>query len=244
MPTGVALHYLATGDEASRRAVGYSAEWLTSNWFYSRLAGHTEMENRIRARLLQAAVLAHAINAPQGGPAVGQVILAPGKTWAEKSKNILNEILKAQGADGSWKDAEHCGYEKPFMDALLMESLILYHRVVEPDPRIPGVVKKTADYLYGRNWLGASRGFIYLEGPCTSPTTNTPDTPVDTPDLTLMFPSLFAWVARTTGDATYMTRADELFAAGVGTAYYQGSKQFNQAFVSSFRYLGYKFDNR
>ena len=125
MPTGVALHYLATGDEASRRAVGYSAEWLTSNWFYSRLAGHTEMENRIRARLLQAAVLAHAINAPQGGPAVGQVILAPGKTWAEKSKNILNEILKAQGADGSWKDTEHCGYEKPFMDALLMESLIL-----------------------------------------------------------------------------------------------------------------------
>ena len=105
-------------------------------------------------------------------------------------------------------------------------------------------MKKTADYLYGRNWLGASRGFIYLEGACTSPTTNTPDSPVDTPDLTLMFPSLFAWVARTTGDATYMTRADELFAAGVGTAYYQGSKQFNQAFVSSFRYLGYKFDNR
>ena len=240
MPTGIALHYLATGDEASRRAVGYSAEWLTSNWFYSRLGGHTEMENRIRSRLLQAAVLAHAINAPQGGPAVGQVVLAPGTTWAAKSKNILNEILKAQGADGSWKDAEHCGYEKPFMDALLMESLILYYRLVEADPRIPGVVKKTADYVYTRDWLGASRGFIYLEGSCTSPTTNTPDGPSDTPDLTLMFPSMYAWLAKTTGDATYMTRADELFNAGVATAYYQGSKQFNQAYTNSFKYLGSK----
>ncbi|MDF2774225.1 MAG: Ig domain protein group 2 domain protein, partial [Geminicoccaceae bacterium] len=183
MPLGLALHYLVTGDEKSRQAVGYSAEWLSSIGLVRGIGKKTTMrlpliartqspigdvlpelitvgtaENRWRARVLQAFVLAHAINAPQNGPATsygmgGPASVVPG-TWAEKAKVALDQVLGFQNPDGSYRDEQSGGAEKPFMDGLLNDALILYYQFVSPDPRILSAVKRNLDYNWANTWLG------------------------------------------------------------------------------------------
>ena len=243
MLTGVALHYLVTGDAASRRAVGYAAEAMSNDLYFRIIGKHTDgIENRTRARVLMASVLAHVVDAPQGGPMSLQVLVFGGRamTWKVRAKAALDRILAAQGADGSWKDESNCYYAQPFMDALLMDAMTVYHRVVEADPRIVTAVKKTADYMWSKNWLGPSKGFIYIEGTCVFKPTGEVSNPGPTPPLTLMFPAFYAWLSKVTGDPKYMGWADIMFADGVPTATYEYGKQFNQAFESSFRYVGFK----
>jgi hypothetical protein len=235
MPAGVALHFAVTGDTMSRNAVGWACGWLTSGYGFTRLATHSEMESRWRARMLQCAVLAHAVNAPLTGPWVGQVVPAPGATWKEKAGNILTQILAAQSADGAFRDDQSCGYTKPFMDALLADAMIEYTRLVAPDPRILPAVTKMLAYDWATTWDTVSRSFFYYEGECSNPMGSGGRYPA--PDLTAMLSHSFAWVAAQSGDPIWQLRADAVFAAGVSGAYLMGSKQFNQGFWSSWRGL-------
>jgi hypothetical protein len=262
MPLGLALHYLVTGDEKSRQAVGYSAEWLSSARTVAALGGKKTMplpaaartqapigpklpsvitvgvaENRWRARVLQAMVLAHAIDAPHGGPAKKMVITVPG-TWAEKAKAALDLVLAFQNPDGSYRDEQSGGAEKPFMDGLLNDALILYYQFVAPDPRILSAVKRNLDYNWANTWLGSA--FAYYEWSYTSP--------VDpswaggryaAPDLNGLMVNGFGWVYAKTKDVTYRDRGDEIFRT-ISSAYLAGSKHFNQAYSSSYRYLAYR----
>jgi hypothetical protein len=229
--TGVALHYLATGDEASRRAVGYATEWLSSNNYYWSLLGGNS-SNRVRARVLGGAVLAAIVDAPQGGPASQNIAVWPG-SWKEKAAEALNRILSAQSPDGAWRDAEHCSFAKPFMDALLTDVLILYYQRIERDPRIPQAIQRTLDYNWANSWLPADQSFKYLEGPCAEGTG-------PSPDLNLFQVHSFGWMYAHSGNKTYRDRAEQIFAGGVGRSYLQGSKQFNQAYASSFRYFMFR----
>ena len=267
MPLGLALHYLVTGDEKSRQAVGYSAEWLSSEPTVAAMGTKKTMplpaaartqspigrslpstitvgiaENRWRARVLQAFVLAHAINAPRTGPATafgkgGMVRVIPG-TWAERAKQALDIILAFQNPDGSYRDEQSGGAEKPFMDGLLNDALIMYYQFVSPDPRIISAVKRNLDYNWANTWLGES--FAYYEWSYTSP--------VDPSwaggryaagDLNGLMVGAFGWVYAKTKDVTYRDRGDEIFRT-ITNAYLAGSKQFNQAYASSYRYLAYR----
>jgi hypothetical protein len=235
MPAGVAAHFAVTGDTMSRNAVGWACGWLTSGYGFTRLATHAEMESRWRARMLQCAVLAHAVNAPLTGPWVGQVVPAPGSSWKEKAGNILTQILAAQSADGAFRDDQSCGFVKPFMDALLADALIDYHRLVAPDPRVLPAVTRMLAYDWATTWDSVSKSFFYYEGECAHPMGSGGRYPA--PDLTAMLSHSFAWVAAQTKDPIWQLRADAVFAAGVSGAYLMGSKQFNQAFASSWRAL-------
>jgi uncharacterized protein YjdB len=273
MPLGLALHYLVTGDEKSRQAVGYSAEWLSSVGLVSGIGKKTTMalvsnartqspigktlsdpitvgtaENRWRGRVLQASVLAHAINAPQNGPATGYgkggpIAVVPG-TWAEKAKVALDLVLGFQNADGSYRDEQSGGAEKPFMDGLLNDALILYYQFVAPDPRIPSAVKRNLDYNWANTWLGHTENsptFAYYEWNYTSPTNSSwagSRTPAG--DLNLMMVNAFGWVYAMTGDAAYRDRGNQVFKGGVDLGYVQGSKQFNQSYAGSWRFVGYR----
>jgi hypothetical protein len=60
------------------------------------------------------------------------------------------------------------------------------------------------------------------------------------PDLNNMLTAGFGWVYRSTGDPQYLAAGEAIFASGVTQAYLSGTKQFNENYTSSFRYLGYR----
>jgi hypothetical protein len=278
MPSGLALHYAATGDVASQRAVGYTAEWMTSKSKTDDISGvgvcgmryvdatgvvtyrmadaagvqHIVTppwagqmigvaENRQRARLLEIVTLAHIINAPHGGPATGGgVILAQG-SWAEQAAMLLGIIKQRySSATGTWHDGEQWGYQKPFMDALLLTALIRYNETFTPDPWIVTTAKACCDRMWAKCWSAGSGGapptFKYQEAISHAPTGS--GGPEAAPDLNAMMSHPFAWVAKQAGaTAVEVDRARQVFEAGVYGAYLNGTKQYNQAFTSSFRAL-------
>jgi hypothetical protein len=259
MLLGVALHYLATGDEKSRTAVGYAAEWLMNVSYTNDLNRTTTMakpgtatespagaalpatltvgvaENRIRARVFMAAILSHLLNAPKGGPAASQVNVLAG-TWRERAGVILERILAAQSADGAYRDVTSGGAAKPFMDWLLNNALILYHDLIAKDARILPAIKRNLDYNWANTWLGSSFG--YYEWAYTDPSNSDwAGGRYAAPDLSLMGVNAFGWVYRQTGNAVYRERGRAVFQGGVTGAYLDSPKHLNQNYESSFRAL-------
>jgi len=49
----------------------------------------------------------------------------------------------------------------------------------------------------------------------------------------------FGFVYKHTGDAAYLYRGDLVFAGGVEEGWLEGSKQFNQQYATSYKYLAY-----
>jgi hypothetical protein len=225
---GLELHYLLTGDEPSRYALGRVGDGFNVPWFMDNLTRlDTEIENRIEARLLQAFLAAWRTNAPS----------QKGSNWATLLPKSLTDILATQGADGAYRFTapnNQCGYNKPFMVGQLHDALIKYYMYFSPDSRIPTAIQKANDYMWTYDWNATAKGFIYLDGPCPGV-----DGPV-APDLNNLIVNGFAWTFLMTQDATYRDRADQIFAGAVAGAYLVGSKQFNQEYTSSYRYLGYR----
>ncbi len=224
---GLALHYLLTGDEASRTAVGRMADGFAYPYYMNNLQNTSaEMENRMQARVLISFVMANKINAPRGSYPTG--------TWPGFARDALNKILASQSPDGAYRFSGQCGYNKPFMVGLLNDALIQYYRLFEADPRILPAVKKSLDYMWANDWDAGAQAFVYLGGPCGSDGRN------PSPDLNNLISSGFGWVYRQTGDATYRTRGDAVFASGVNGAWLYGSKQFNEEYTLSYKYPAYR----
>ena len=55
-----------------------------------------------------------------------------------------------------------------------------------------------------------------------------------------MMVNAFGWVYAMTGDAAYRDRGNQVFKGGVDLGYLQGSKQFNQSYEGSWRFIGYR----
>ena len=117
------------------------------------------------------------------------------------------------------------------MVGLLNDALARYHATFEADSRIVGSVKRAVDYIWARNWRADQQAVLYLEGTCNG------ETPYTAADLNNLVSSGFGFVARQTGDATYRTRGDAVFSGGVYGGWPAGTKQFNQEYTSSYRYL-------
>ena len=222
---GLALHYLLTGDEASRTAVGRIADTFTVPYYVANLGSTTaEMENRMQARVLLGFVIANYIKAPT----------RTGQDWGVRARDALTKILASQAADGAYRMAgpiNQCGYNKPFMVGLLNDAMIRYHTLFERDGRILTSIKKSVDYMWANDWRAGERAFVYLAGPCNG-------APVGTAvDINNLVTSGFGFVSQQTGAATYRTRGDAVFSGGVYGTWLPGSKQFNQQYTSSYRYL-------
>jgi hypothetical protein len=222
----VALHFVATGDEASRLAVGRVADTFALPYYMTGISNlqHQDIDNRVQARVLEAFLYAKKIGAPS----------AAGHNWDSLLHTTLDKILATQAADGAYRFANTGGNVKPFMVGVLNDALIDYYTMYEADPRILSAVKRSLDYLWSKTWDEASQSFKYLE----SAYGGEPADPA--PDLNNLISSGFGWVYKMTGDVTYKERGDKVFAGGVTGAWLAGSKQFNQEYTTSYKYVAFR----
>ncbi len=228
---GVALHAAITGDAASLRAVGAVADTFTAPYYLDNL-GRTDaaaaMDNRVQARVLESFLYAQELAAPSQAQ--------PGRDWGALLHKSLDAILATQSADGAYRFMQPLqqGYNKPFMVGLLNDALIRYYETFDADPRIPDAIRKSIDYMWSNDWVSSARAFKYIEGTVAGEGDATP-----APDLNNLIVNGFGFIYKLTGDTTYRDRGDAVFSGGVDNAWLAGSKQFNEEYTSSYKYLAY-----
>ncbi len=245
---GLELHYLLTGDTLSRRAVAGVFAWGLSSFAKARPGTNPAldnkqseyMENRIQARVMQGALASYRMQASYRSD--GRSF--PASEWPATLRNILNKTLASQEANGSYSWAQICGGQLNYMVGLLNDVLIEYYRDFEADPRIPGAIERANEYLWTTQWLPNDKAFKYASVRCTPNKFGTNVGGMTAAgDLNGLMVTSFGWLYQQTGDVKWRQRGDAIFAgmfAPRWLANYNGSKQFNQAYTSSYRYLGYR----
>jgi hypothetical protein len=228
---GLAAHYWLTGDERSRNAVYMTAARLNaSRGGTERLTNtvnHPWMDNRVQARVLIGKLLSMELEAP------------PFETvsdWAAGARQDLTDILSTQAADGSYRFYSQCGESSNFMSGELSEVYTNYYDDFEPDPRIPPAIKRFLDYLWNTQWRPADQVFNYYSGYCAGSS----DGATAGWDLNGFFVEPFGWYYRYSGDPSYRDHGEQSFSGLVTVTWLEGPKQFNQAYVTSFRWLAYR----
>lgn len=116
---GQALHYAATGEQASKDAVTGAAEWFTGDWPLTNLgyvkragvvwtggtpnAGGTNYEHDMRtwANGWRAVIYAHALGCPSPGLAGWS---PGGHDWQAIANTYKTKVLAGQYPDGGWRD--------------------------------------------------------------------------------------------------------------------------------------------
>ena len=143
------------------------------------------------------------------------------------AKVALEAILAAQSVDGSYRDEQSGGAEKPFMSGITNDALILYYLLVEPDPRIVTAVRRSVDYNWANTWLGSSHA--YYEWAFTHPSDpNWAGTRSPAPDLNMLVVNGYGWLATVTGESVYRERGRAVFKGGAELAYLDSPKHLNQ----------------
>ena len=224
LPEGLERHYLVTGDTASRYALTRLAGTLSIFALKSDPEGNWG-EGRIMARTLLTQLLTWRISpdATQRSAAQGLI------------DRLLTNIPLNQSADGGFRFPGILGCDGTlnYMDGMLDDALIQTYTYYRADPKIVTVVKKSADYLWTQ-WVADAKGFKYMSKSCP---TGGED---PTADLNNLMINAFAWTYAQSHDATYKSRADQIFAGGIQGAFLYGSKQFNQHYMTSYHYLAYR----
>ncbi len=224
---GLEQHYLLTGDESSRFAVARVAEQLAGYPLADTLRT-TWMESRIQARALQALFTAWRLDAR--GPKELDL--------QKRLDNSLVRVLRTQRPDGSIGWPATCGASLNYMNGLLNDVLIRIHTHYRADTAIFGFVRRNADFLWGSQWVPQAQAFKYLSARCQKNSQGEAiGGPSPAPDLNMLFVTTFGWLYQQTGDVRYRQAGDQIFAGGVKGAYLQGSKQFNEHYTSSLRYV-------
>jgi hypothetical protein len=244
------------GDEASRFAVikvadlqaGDSSYWAQNNW--ANLVDPTQTEGREQASVLEAFVLAYQVGGPdpvwrQYGP--------DGTVWGEFGGNndwkaiagsLVDVLLTKQDPSGGRfykRDKTSGAYtvDKPFMNGLMNEALINYYERVNPDPRIVDLIAKNVKYIYDHEFNPATGMIRYVSADTLGSVTEEGETADYTADLNGLIVNGFGFVYAHTGDITFKQMGDAVFAGGVNGAGLDGSKQFNQEYETSWKYLSY-----
>lgn len=229
----LAVHYLLTGDERTRTALGSLVEAIQggvrgpgydkpTNRYW---IGGTLGDDRMRARALMAAIDAKMINVPDG------------KWYTSKTATQnLNDLLPTQRPDGRFGGTYYLDGQKNFMVGMLLTTMTRYYDEVAPDPRIPPAVKKALDYMWAVEWNASAQGFRYIskdhiphEGRGTHPE----------PGLNgLMLPA-YGWYYRYSGDSRYKTIGEQLLQGlrTTRTEWTGFAKQFDEAYYRVFDYF-------
>ena len=220
---GLGLHYLTTGDDSSRYAISRITQTL---WYFRVRVGlgtktSTDLENRIRARVLMAHLWLWRLS---DAPA----------TVGTELEEAYGAVLGAQEADGSYKFTAYCNQSLNYMDGMLNEALIQIYTHYKPDPRILTSVTQSTNWLWTQ-WIPASQGFKYVPTDCPG----TGDT-IPVPELNNLILNGYAWVFAQTGNQSAASRSDAIFQGGIEKSFLYGSKQFNQQYTTGWRFFGYR----
>jgi len=238
---GLEKHFLMTGDEKSRISVIKTANAVYNGYINSGYMTSRQGESRIAARVLHGALLGWRMS-PPGSPAVPGLPTTP--DWGSRVETALDKIEVWQAADGSWPaPGQVCGGQLNYMVGLLDDAMIKTSDYYLPaatsraaiQGRIKTMITKAAGYLWNTQWVAASKSFQYASVLCTGIGGLNPS-----PDLNNLIVTTYGWLYRQTGDVTYRNEAEQIFAGGVTQAFVSGTKQFNEEYTASFRYLAYR----
>jgi len=131
---GLALHYLLTGDERSRDAVGQVATFFGRIWTPQLdCATCPYPEGRIQARTLTSHYLAWMINAGDSP-----------QSWSALMATDVTKILATQRADGSYRFANWQWGHSNFETGLVHDALIKYYTYVHGRPTHSGRAEEDA----------------------------------------------------------------------------------------------------
>ena len=229
---GLRLHYEQTGDTVSRSAVGQLASHAsfcvdgTDPEFTMSPSVSREVAYCIEARL-DAMALGFAKTAYYDFM-VQRALEHMDQWWVSRSFRA-----PAEGYDGMPGGAGTY-YIQPFMVGLTAHALMReWER--SHDSRILPVVKAALDGLWSRAWVAADQAFWY-ENFVANPTQTFPPQP-GAPDLNQLIAPAYLLYSKATGDTSYRTKADTIFAGGVVGAFLENPKQFNQSYMWSFDYV-------
>ena len=231
---GLRTDFERTGDAQSKEAVielslhgAYCSDYTETSW--------TAPPYLIRE-------VAYCLNAMTDAEAVG----APHRARADL---LLNQLLAHVDAivdqtylvhDTAREDTppEAVGktYVQPFYMGLAMKTLIEV-QAARPDARIPAAIQKLADFLWQKTWVSKDQAFFYSSwatpGQAYAPQNGSPD-------LNLLIAPAYAWLYKTTGATKYRDQGDQIWSGGVKGAWLDGSKQFNQNYYWSFKYVEWR----
>jgi hypothetical protein len=223
---GLLRHYQLTGDDASRAAL--QLIWDKAGWWsvpeHLGAAKSTDVENRIRARMLQ---LQH-------------VLWQLADTHAERARLAatldasLAVVLGEQAADGRWPVQAAGNQPMPYMDGMLCDALIDLHDGYRADPRLVTVVRRTADDLW-RRFRPAEGGMPYLERE-VQPVGGTEVVPV----LNALCVNALSWSHARGAGAVYRDRADAFLVGAVKGVTPTNGKEFNQLYNTAYKHLAYR----
>jgi hypothetical protein len=219
---GLERHYVLTGDDSSRHAVAAVTNFLNFPWYWNNL---TSNDTRIKARMLNSFLLSWRINAD-----------TLGSYYAGVLQDALPKMLATQSPDGAYRDSVFCNQSSAYMTGMFNDALIQYYTYFSPDPRIPPAVKRSADWLAAHQWVDSAQAFTYISGDCPSDAAG----PTLAGDLNNLIVNTYAWTYKMTKDQTYKTMADKIFVGAQVNGYPSGTKQFNQEYTTSYRYLSYR----
>jgi hypothetical protein len=258
---GLAAHYWLTGDEESRNGVNQFARRAYGNngdsWNWTRMRPcNYKGEGRPVARALTAMAWASRLGWSDAD-------------WGDAARSyadlIINSEQWAREPDhrhGAWvythpdfPTGAGCSveYVANFMNAMMLDALITVYDHVYPDPRIPGVVQRTLDYLRGSQWRGREGNGLQIEGGEGSPSFNYYDVelrgsggPSRAVDLNGFYVHIFGWYGHHFGGAEYTHIANEAFATlsrnpkdGRSAPWLTGDKQFNETYQKAWQHVGY-----
>ena len=250
MPKGIAALYLKTGNKAALTAIGKIADNMVNPWNtefnWKNLFDPKQAEGREQARTLEALTMAILLDAKSVGV---PNIQANGEDWGVSggndfralAKSLVNKILtatnfqKPNGSRPNFVEGGTAAVDKPFMNGIMNDALIDYFYMVEPDPRIAPFIKKNLDFMWANEWNATAKAFQYIDKMAPGITDKTLVNPA--PDLNMLVVNGFGFVYQQMGLAIYKYRGDLVFEGGVAGNWLEGSKQFNQKYARSCRYV-------
>jgi hypothetical protein len=236
-------HYLLTGDDKSRAAVLNTAYMFQLAYLNSNYMTASSGESRIAARVLHAELLAWRLSPAGSAPVTFRGTNTAAAQWGPNVETAIGKLVAWQKPDGSYPSGAVCGGQLNYMVGLLDDALIKTYDYYVPTTTsrttlqgtIQTLVQKAADYLWSTQWVAANNAFKYASLDCAGI-----GGVGAAPDLNLMIVGGYGWLSQRTGNAKYLTEGDAVFAGGVAKAYIQLTKQFNENYTNSFRYLGFR----
>jgi hypothetical protein len=234
-PRGLAIHHALTGSDRSLLRLKQMTENCYAPYYLDYLDGSEPdrnnprgTDNRIQAYILTHFCVMHGIGVFDIRNAYGDR-----RTTTEMANFALGAILESQDAEGNF--AAKPKQKSPFMTGLLLDALLLYYNLVEPDHFIPPAIEKSAAFMWDNYRIRDA--FQYDPGTMVPGDYNR----FPAPDLNMLICPAMAWLGSACGYDHWFDQGDAIFAAGVKSGAHElDAKHFNQQYFIGMEYLGWR----